>query len=194
MDMYLQFGYGMMSLADELLKSWKGGGIVLSPRDLEPEQLGKVAKSAARCSAEVLLDPQCYVHAADHKRLISYKYWDGFGGQDTTNLISTKNVACLAQLYDLNKTLGCSALVLPGLYAETLNDLWWAFHEEQLNGALGMGLAANSVVPTLALGAGVVGSESAIEEISERVKTWGSIASTWLWKPRVAISRKALFG
>lgn len=172
MELYLQFGYGMMTLTDELLSTWKAGGVILSPRDLDKAQLSKVAKSARRSSAEVLLDPQCYLHAADHGRLTSHEYWQEFGKNKTENLISGKNLSCLKILRDLNAELGCDSIILPGIYAESLDDLWWEFHEGQLAGAFDIGLSPAEVQPTIALSSSVVSNESLIDELIDRVRNW----------------------
>jgi hypothetical protein len=39
MELYLQFGYGMMEHCRTLLRSWEGGSVILSPRDLTDDQL-----------------------------------------------------------------------------------------------------------------------------------------------------------
>lgn len=172
MDLYLQFGYGMMAIADELLANWGGGGVILSPRDLDGAQLDKVAKAAHKTSAEVLLDPQCYLHAADHERLTSHVYWQRFGENKTANLIDSKNIACLMALQELNVSLCTTSLILPGLYADALDDLWWSFHEEQIAGAIAAGIDYPSMMPTLALSSSVVRNESAIDQICDRVRRW----------------------
>jgi serine/threonine protein kinase len=43
MELYLQFGYGMMEHCRFLVSEWQGGTVVLSPRDLTDEQLGRLA-------------------------------------------------------------------------------------------------------------------------------------------------------
>ena len=43
MDLHLQFGYGMMDHCRHLVKSWSGGTVILSPRDLERKQLVKLS-------------------------------------------------------------------------------------------------------------------------------------------------------
>ena len=43
MEFYLQFGYGMMEHCRHLIKSWGRGSVILSPRDLEEQQLEKFA-------------------------------------------------------------------------------------------------------------------------------------------------------
>lgn len=172
MDLYLQLGYGMMGLANELLNLWKTGGVVLSPRDLDHSQLERVAVAARAASVEVLLDPQCYLHAADHHRLTSYEYWKEFGPNQTADLISTGNIGSLRILREMNERLGCGAFILPGIYAESVDDLWWEFHESQMRAALDLGLEAAYLQPTVALSANVVSDEAAIDEVIDRVKSW----------------------
>lgn len=44
MDLYLQFGHGMMEHSRHLVRSWGGGTVILSPRDLERKQLVKLSE------------------------------------------------------------------------------------------------------------------------------------------------------
>lgn len=39
MKPYILMGYGMMKMAEDLLKDWNGGNIILNPRVLNEEQL-----------------------------------------------------------------------------------------------------------------------------------------------------------
>jgi hypothetical protein len=43
MELHLQFGYGMMEHCRALISSWNGGTAILSPRDLNDEQLERLA-------------------------------------------------------------------------------------------------------------------------------------------------------
>jgi hypothetical protein len=51
-ELYLQFGYGMMDHTISLLRTWGGGGVILSPRDLKQGQLIRVAGQARELGAE----------------------------------------------------------------------------------------------------------------------------------------------
>jgi hypothetical protein len=39
MELFLQFGSGMMGLSKDLFSEWGGGTAILSPRDLDPNQI-----------------------------------------------------------------------------------------------------------------------------------------------------------
>jgi hypothetical protein len=66
MDLYLQFGHGMMEHCRHLVRSWAGGTVILSPRDLKREQLVKLSEEIrALQGGQVLLDPQVYVPRSD---------------------------------------------------------------------------------------------------------------------------------
>src|SRR5689334_11376800 len=76
MDLYLQFGYGMMDHCRSLLSAWGGGTVILSPRDLRHEQLVRLASEIIDTpNGAVLVDPQFYLPHADHERLVAHAYW-----------------------------------------------------------------------------------------------------------------------
>ena len=122
MELHLQFGYGMMEHSKALLSRWKGGTVILSPRDLQPKQLGPLSSSInALSNASVLVDPQFYLPYADHERLCSHDYWppdyetgDFWQGSGLQQL--------LKEVVKLNVALGSKALVLPGMLASEIND------------------------------------------------------------------------
>jgi hypothetical protein len=171
MNLYLQFGHGMMSIAEELIGKWNGGGVIISPRDLDEAQLNKVSAMTLKCGGEVLIDPQCYIHAADHPRLTGYPYWQEFKKHSTADLASSGNQSVLDLLWKLNSAAKASALILPGLYAEKLSDEWWLFHEEQLKSAVKT-LGDTELIPTIAISSAVVEDENSVDEICEHVKKW----------------------
>jgi hypothetical protein len=76
MELYLQFGYGMMEHCRVLVERWGGGTVILSPRDLEDDQLSRMSTAIrALPGGSVLLDPQFYLPHADHERLCGHEYW-----------------------------------------------------------------------------------------------------------------------
>ena len=124
MELYLQFGYGMMEHCRHLLSEWGGGTAVLSPRDLTGDQLSRLSSDIAKLpNGSVLLDPQFYLPHADHERLCSHDYWPSdyetgafWQGPALTDL--------LTHLRDLNRSLETQAFVLPGLLASSINADW----------------------------------------------------------------------
>jgi hypothetical protein len=124
MELYLQFGYGMMDHSRSLISSWGGGTVILSPRDLKDGQLDRLSKDINRLSnGAVMLDPQFYLPHSDHSRLVSHSYWPTdyatgafFAGPQLSKLI-----------YDLkllNDALDTSEAILPGLLATQINNDW----------------------------------------------------------------------
>ncbi len=113
-----------MSHCRELLRRWRGGTVILSPRDLEPNQLTSLAQQLTRLpNGRVLLDPQFYLPRSDHERLTSHDYWPGpyhtnafFGGPGIDQL--------LGKLIKLNRDLGCHAFVIPGLVSPDVDSTW----------------------------------------------------------------------
>ena len=124
MEMYLQLGHGMMQMARDLVEDWGGGSVILSPRDLDPKQMQKLAGDINDLpNGRVLVDPQFYLPYSDHKRLVSHDYWPDdydsgsfWGGRALPDL--------LACVFDLNADLNTSAVILPGLFAERIDDDW----------------------------------------------------------------------
>ena len=96
MELFLQFGYGMMDHCRTLICEWSGGCVILSPRDLKPAQLLTLASSIRNGGGTVLLDPQFYLPYADHERLVSHDYWPkgydsgGFWSGTELNTLLTK--------------------------------------------------------------------------------------------------------
>jgi hypothetical protein len=126
MELYLQFGHGMMEHCRHLVKSWGSGTVILSPRDLKRKQLVTLSDDIrALPGGHVLVDPQFYVPRSDHHRLTAHDYWPDayetngfFGGSGMQTLMST--------VLQLNQDLGCAASILPGLMATSIDDDWLA--------------------------------------------------------------------
>jgi hypothetical protein len=125
-DLYHQFGHGMMGLCRDLVRSWAGGTVILSPRDLKRQQLVKLSDEIRVLpGGQVVVDRQFYVPRSDHHRLTAHDYWPDsyptngfFGGPGMQTLMST--------VLQFNRDLGCAAFILPGLMATTIDDVWLA--------------------------------------------------------------------
>ena len=124
MELYLQFGWGMMEHCRSLLRLWNGGTVVLSPRDLEPEQLPTFAASLRKIpNTSVLLDPQFYLPHGDHERLCKHEYRPK-QYQTTVFFQGPELRALLGRLSTLNGELGSAAFLLPGLFASAVTNDW----------------------------------------------------------------------
>ena len=171
MDLFLQFGYGMMEHCRALVRSWRGGCVILSPRDLTRMQLTSLASDVCSSGGSVLLDPQFYLPHADHERLTSHDYWpqqyDSMGfwsGADLRNLLTSLHV--------LHQQLGCARLILPGLYASRVDADWLARQRAVIDDAPKAGIPRESLIATVALSADSTRSEEQIHAILDDVAHW----------------------
>lgn len=171
MEMYLQFGYGMMEHCRSMIRDWGGGTVVLSPRDLNPLQLNSLASSIRTVGGELLLDPQFYLPYADHERLVSHDYWPkeydsgGFwNGTDLATLVS--------KLRSLNSELGCAKFILPSLFGAPADEDWLARQVAVLDEAEAQQIDLGSTLATVALCADTVRSLEKIHEILDASNNW----------------------
>jgi len=170
MDFYLQFGHGMMAHTEELIERWDGGGAILSPRDLDENQLRRVAEVVRDKGGEPLLDPQCFARDADHEKLISHDYQQAFRANPTG--VGTPRV--LERLARLASSLGVARHLLPGSFLTTVNDTWFDYHEDVIERAPSC-FGEEPLFATIALSAATVRDEEQIEELVERVSEWNVV-------------------
>lgn len=171
MDLTLQFGYGMMQHTQALLADWGGGTVVLSPRDLDDTQVRRLSAQITKLGAEVLIDPQCYLHGSDHFRLVKHAYFQVFSANTTGALLGGAATADLLRaLSELNTAVGAGRLIVPGRIAKPVDDDWFALQEVVLDEApfhfSGPRLA------TIALSSEAVLDEAQIEAIVDRSEAW----------------------
>lgn len=173
MELHLQFGFGMMEHCRHLLAQWGGGTVVLSPRDLNDGQLRRLAEDVGRIEGgKVLLDPQFYLPHADHDRLCSHDFWPAdfasgsfFEGPQMTALIR--------KIVELNEDLGTQAIILPGMLATAIDDLWLAHHQAFLTAARDL-VGGTPIMCTLALDADTTRNREQIAELLDAVTKWGA--------------------
>jgi hypothetical protein len=171
MELYLQFGYGMKELSKDLLKKWGSGTVILSPRDIKPDQVQKWAWEFREVEGKHLLDPQLYYPKADHHRLISHDYWpETFVTDLFTGGRALKDV--LNKLKELNNASGTVDYILPGIYDSTINEDWFKVHESIVNASVDimgdMERLATICVPSDCLRL----NEEQLEAIVSRTEDW----------------------
>lgn len=171
MELYLQFGHGMMEHCRALLSSWNGGTAILSPRDLTHDQLVRTGKSLSEIpNGESLLDPQFYLPHSDHKKLCKHSYWPK---EYNTAVFwqGAQLTALLKELCKLNRQVGCRRMIAPGLFADSVDGDWLdtqASVIEETN-------AVEQELPlifTIALGAKAVQSAEQIATLLEHAEKW----------------------
>lgn len=171
MELALQFGYGMMEHCRHLVSAWGGGTVVLSPRDLNDDQLKRLSAGLLELpNARVLLDPQFYLPHADHERLCSHSYWPA--NYETGTFWSGTGLAkLLAQLGSLNAELKTAAFILPGLLADRVEDDWLAIHSMVLEEARSR-KADGDLYMTVALSADAAKDQDQIAKLLEAATKW----------------------
>lgn len=135
MELYLQIGYGMMGLSRDLIGDWRGGTVILSPRDLGGPQLIRHSRLINNLpNGRVMVDPQFYLPHADHTGLTAHDFWpvnystgSFFGGPALSKLV--------ADIKKLNNDLGTSMAILPGLLAQAIDSDWLAAQDAILQEA-----------------------------------------------------------
>lgn len=171
MELQLQFGYGMMEHCRHLIERWGGGTVILSPRDMEPEQLLAFPHDVtALPGGRVLLDSQFYSPHADHARLCSHGYWPSdydtgvfWQGAQLDQLLRT--------LLALNDRIGSAEFLLPGLLATAVDRDWIQCQSAILGAARNIG-SSLSLRVTIALADEVVLSQEQVEQLLEAAEAW----------------------
>lgn len=168
MELYLQFGYGMMDLSQELFELWGGGTAILSPRDLTPSQLPKIGEKLRNLNGRVLIDPQFYLPRADHHRLISHTYWPD--NYDTTAFDDSQSGRMHHDLLALNDDVGTSQIIIPGERAEVVDDLWLTSQRRFLDLAI-QTIAEELIIQTICLSSDAIRDNAQIGTLMDEIET-----------------------
>ncbi len=171
MELNLQFGFGMMDHSRALIDGWKGGTVILSPRDLSPVQLKKLCESILRLNGgRVRLDPQFYVPRADHERLCSHAYWPQ---EFDTGVFwqGTQLQKLIVELRKVNTELNCSSFVLPGMLANPIDEDWFGSQEAIIEAAQAEEIG-KPLVCTVALSDKSVQDIDQVSGLIERAEDW----------------------
>ena len=168
LELFLQFGYGMMEHCRFLIGQWDGGVVVLSPRDLSAGQLQRLADQVHGLNGTVLLDPQIYRPTFSHGRLIKHTFWPttgfAFGGAELSR--------CLTELITLNEQLNTGSIVLPGLYAERIDDDWLQNQLLILEEAQRQDVAPEMMFHTVAISSDALRNDVQVEVLLDAIRGW----------------------
>lgn len=168
-ELYLQFGYGMMEHCRFLVRQWGQGTVILSPRDLSSEQLQRLGKDVRGLGGNVLIDPQVYSPGdTNHDRLIAQSFWPESGGCPT----GAELHRCIEELIDLNIKAGARKLILPGLVAKRVDDDWLAFQQEVIEEMQRCDLRGMSPMLTIALSHDALRNDEQIQTLLDAMRKW----------------------
>ncbi len=181
MELYLQFGHGMMGHCRELVARWEGGTVVLSPRDLDSGQLDRLADDITKHpNGRVLLDPQFYLPHASHERLRSHFYWPD--EYDTGTFWDGPRLALLiSELLSENRRLATDRFILPGVLANEVNEDWIAIHSLILEEARAQSRDI-PILMTIALSADAARNNEQIALLMDRSEAWTDTGFYLVWE------------
>jgi hypothetical protein len=170
MELYLQFGYGMMAHCRHLIDSWGGGTVILSPRDLNAEQIPRFGSQIVRMGGKILVDPQFYVPRATHPRLVKHDYWPS--DFDTSMLNGGPVLAQLLEhLLALNESAQADRFIVPGIYGERVDDDWLAVQDNVISEAAAV-VADRPRIATVCLSGEAMRFEDQIEMVINSAEKW----------------------
>lgn len=160
-----------MDHSRHLIRAWGGGKVILSPRDLNDKQLRTLSIELLRSGGAVLVDPQFYLPHEEHSRLSTHQYWpDDYESSEFWSGSGIKRL--LTQVLDLNKNLGCRTFLLPGLYANIVDDDWLWRQEVVIKEARSLNGGHFKLFSTVALSEEATRDSDQIDTILDAANTW----------------------
>ncbi len=170
MELYLQFGYGMMKMSKHLIEKWGGGTVILSPRDLTQTQIYRFSSEINELNGNVVLDPQFYIPRASHERLISHSFWPDNYQTSIFNSVGVRNMLTLLK-NQYNDYIESKFFILPSLFSSSIDEDWYNFNSLVVNEALSLNVH-DELYCTLCLSHEVLSSEEQIHLLLEYVENW----------------------
>lgn len=174
MDLYLQFGYGMKNMVIDFSKEWGSVKVILSPRDITPDQLTKWNKEFKKYNVDCLFDPQCYFPKSNHKNLTQYDYWNN---SLSTNLGSNDDyeTSLIGKISYYNTLINSKEFIIPAImrkYTEEWFNQWLA-NSNKLSEVSRKLITDKSLLLTLALPSDLLSQRE--DHIEKLIETAGKL-------------------
>lgn len=168
MELFIQMGHGMQSLAEEHIEDFGSGTIIISPMNIIPKSIGGFAGKIHKKNGSILVDPQLYYPRKFQKNLAKYEYWpqDEFTMLESGGLDNT-----IQKLVELNREVDSESLILPAFTVTKIDDLWNRVQKMAINCAKKYG-AEFSRIHTISLSGDVMNDEEQIEKVISYVEEW----------------------
>lgn len=173
MDLFLQFGHGMMGHCEHLIEKWGEGTVILSPRDLKKDQLETFSKKISKSEGKTLLDPQYYNPRATHEKLIEHEHWINDQEHYDTSVLSdyrflTNKFEAIKKMNSDTKTY---AYIIPSILCDAVDDLWFDVQNIFLDVAYKI-FDDKERYATIALTKEVLEDENAVERLIDASDNW----------------------
>jgi len=170
MELYLQFGYGMMAHCEHLVSNWQSGTVILSPRDQDLDQMSRFVARIHDVGGQVLVDPQFYLPHADHGRLVSHPYWPQNYETALFNVGEIRDMLTILK-DQYNIPFETPFFILPGKRSTEINDDWYNYYSLIIQEARNINVHDNLYL-TLCLSQEAMNSEDTIHSVLEYIDTW----------------------
>lgn len=168
MELFLQMGHGMQSVAKELVKDEGRGTVIISPMNIKPTSLETFSKDIQKLGGKVLFDPQLYYPRKFQKNLTLYKYWPQ---GDFTALEEGDVDQVVSGIADLNYRIGAKTMILPAITANRIDYLWNKVQKICINKS-NQYASDLAKVHTIALSCDVLDDEEQVETIVAYAEEW----------------------
>jgi hypothetical protein len=171
MDLLLQAGYGMKKHCVELISSWGGGTVILSPKDMTIEQLQNISDQLRQKNGTVLIDPQFYYPHSLNPKLQIHPFWPE--SYDTNSFFSGKGIERLINglITSYIEPMHASAFILPMPKLDDIDESWDKITDLIINETLKKKLSI-PMYCTLCLSDTILRDENKTHELLERIETY----------------------
>ena len=168
MELHIQMGHGMQGLSEELLASWGGATLIMSPVNIKPKSVTTFSRKIKKLKGNLLIDPQLYYPRKYQKTLSQYAYWPK---NDITGLEEGECDNVITALAQLNRTAETSSMILPSSIEQMVDRRWNAKQKSIIESAK-KHAPDLKLLHTIALASNVIMSETQVEEIISSVEQW----------------------
>lgn len=171
MQLYLQMGHGMMSLAKKLVSTWGEGMCILSPRDMTLNQMQKFSKDIHKFNGSISIDPQFYQPHSEHAKLVDHTFWPD--SYSTNNFFTSAQIHNMISILwnDYNQSTQSDVFIIPTRFSNSIDDDWEKYNDLLLNEVKKFKIEI-PIYMTLSLSSEILHSEDMIHRLLEYVEDW----------------------
>lgn len=169
----IQFGHRMKNAAIELCELWQTSSIILGPRNFPAskyktpqENIIDYAKKIKGCAQSIYIDPQLFAYANPAKHLRGFDYWKACKDDFQKNY-----AAVIEKLCELNAECSTTALILPAVTANKIDDEWKETQNALIDAAKEQH-QAKELFATIALTADILRDIKNVDAICLAVEKW----------------------
>jgi hypothetical protein len=171
MDLLLQMGYGMKKHCIDLVSSWGGGTVILSPKDMTIEQMQNMSDQLQRKNGTILIDPQFYYPHSLKPNLQTHPFWPKT--YDTSSFFSGRGIEHLINVLITSyiEPMNASAIILPMLKLDDMDENWDKIADLIINESLKKKLSIPTYC-TLCLSDTILKDENKVHELLEHIENY----------------------